>query len=186
MEPLLATNERLGPFINLFAICEIADLFFQTSELFDKCIGPLLRAEPHRMKRVAQFLDGHAVDTHGADAALLKRFDECDSVAWPVVGSHVEIGGDNRPQVVAKGNVQGRAIVESPDADPQHIGRGFGGRIGQLIDYVWVQFSRWEDARAPGSDPQQPLDAPLVDAEKGIKDGSDKIPPRAWKLISVT
>ena len=59
------------------------------------------------------------------DAPGAERLDDGDAVVAVVLGHEVEVGGDQRPQVVAEGDVDRRAVVDGADAHQEQCRAAF-------------------------------------------------------------
>jgi hypothetical protein len=70
----------------------------------------------HRRRLPQEAVLGESLDVVGYDATLAKGIDEGDAIAAAVIANKIAIGGDDRAQIVAEFDVDGRAIVERPDA----------------------------------------------------------------------
>jgi len=103
------------------------------------------------------------------DAAAPERLDEGRAVPQVVVAHQVEVGRDQRAQVLAEGDVQRRAVVQRPNAHGEHVAGGLRRLVGKAVHQVGVQLARGELPRAGRGDAQQVGDAGAVHGEKGVE-----------------
>ena len=118
-----------------------------------------------------QAFDRQGVDPRREDAARAERLDERDAVAGFVFGRDVEIGGDQRAQVIAEGDVAGRTVVERANADVEQVLGDLSGLAGEAMHQVAADAALGQHAGSVAGDAQQVARAKRVDALKGVEHG---------------
>ena len=91
-----------------------------------------------------------------------------------VVRKGVDVGSDQRPQILAKGDVDGGAIVERADAHRKHLSCSLDRFIGQAVDQAGMQGARWQDACTACCELDEVLGAARDDRQKRLVDGEDQ------------
>ena len=121
-------------------------------------------APPEALLRVG----AHARHRHPTRAEAV---DERLPVPPVVVGDDLRVGGDDRAQVVAEIRVDGRTVVERPDADRHEVPRSLRRLGGEAHGEIRVDpraiARRVRDAR----DAHEVARAARMDAEEGVEDG---------------
>ncbi len=150
----------------------------QAAQLSPRAESPFQRLLLLRVRRPPlEALLRQAAHVQGVDAPPAEGLDDRQAVAPAIIRDQVDVGGDQGPQVVAEGDVDRRAVVESPDAHSQDVVGGLGGLLRQPSDQIRVDLPRSEHAAPPGGDAQQIDDARLVDAQEGIEHRGDQDRP---------
>ena len=103
------------------------------------------------------------------DAAAAERLDERDAVAVLVVRHQVDVGGDQRAQVLAEGEVDRRAVVERADAHVQDVAGRLRRLLREAVHQVRVKLALRQHAGAAGGEPQQVARAVLVDRQERVE-----------------
>src|SRR6201993_4364786 len=114
------------------------------------------------------------LDVPGINAAVAKCLDERGAVAVFVVRHEIGIGGDERAQIFAEGDVDRRAIVERANADIEKLSRNFTRLTRQSTDEVCRYGARWEDAGPRGREPQKIFRPAPVNLQERIEDGGNQ------------
>ena len=81
--------------------------------------------------------------------------DEGDPIAERSSLHEVAVGGDQRAQIVAEGDVDRRAVVERADAHVEDLARDLARLVGQRTGEIVRDLARRQHARAVGREPDQ-------------------------------
>src|ERR1700730_12693418 len=111
------------------------------------------------------------LDVPGINAAVAKCLDERGAVAVFVVRHEIGIGGDERAQIFAEGDVDRRAIVERANADIEKLSRNFARLARQSTDEIGRYGASREDAAPRGREPQKIERAAPVNLQERVEDG---------------
>src|SRR3984893_12325787 len=95
------------------------------------------------------------LDVPGINAAVAKCLDERGAVAVLVVRHEIGIGGDERAQIFAEGDVDRRAIVERANADIKKLSRNFARLARQSTAEIGRYGGSPEDGGPRGREAQK-------------------------------
>ena len=89
---------------------------------------------------------------------------------WRSIGIHVVVGGDDRAQICAERDPDGRTVVDGANAHLERAVSGTLGLLGKAVHEVGMDVALAQHAGAFGGDAEKVARARLVDLREGAED----------------
>src|SRR4029434_291175 len=91
-------------------------------------------------------LDRQGGHVERVDSPASEGVEERQAIAQWIAADQLEVCSHQRPEVIAESQIHGRTVVQSADADVEHLSRGARGFYGQSADEIRRQPAVWENA----------------------------------------
>ncbi len=109
----------------------------------------VVRSPPHEV------LGRERSDITRIEPTAPKGLDERDAIVPVVVRHDVNVGGDERAQELAEGQIERRAVVQRTDAHREHVACRLGCFRAETLDEIGVHGAGREDAGSAGVEPEE-------------------------------